>query len=170
MTSIFVTHDQEEAFAVADQVVVLRAGRIEQIGSPQEVFEQPANAFVMDFLGNVNVFHGQVKSGMADLDGMRVQWPDYPSDEPRPATAYVRPHELEIERDLTRQRASLQARVVHLNPVGSVIRVHLETRETRQAIHVELSPARAAELALQPGDIVAVAPRNVRVFVPDYSI
>jgi len=56
VTSVFVTHDQEEAFEVADRVVVMNKGRIEQVGSPVEVFEQPANAFVMDFLGNVNVF------------------------------------------------------------------------------------------------------------------
>jgi sulfate transport system ATP-binding protein len=60
ITSVFVTHDQEEAFEVADQIVVMNQGRIEQAGTPQEVFDRPANAFVMDFLGNVNVFHGRV--------------------------------------------------------------------------------------------------------------
>src|SRR5262249_4228683 len=59
MTSIFVTHDQEEAFSVADRVVVMNRGRIEQEGTPAEVFEHPVNGFVMDFLGNVNVFHGR---------------------------------------------------------------------------------------------------------------
>ena len=58
VTSIFVTHDQEEAFEVADRVVVMNKGRIEQVGTPQEVFDHPATPFVMDFLGNVNVFHG----------------------------------------------------------------------------------------------------------------
>ena len=59
VTSVFVTHDQEEAFEVADTVVVMNHGKIEQVGTPAEVFEKPANAFVMDFLGNVNVFHGR---------------------------------------------------------------------------------------------------------------
>ena len=59
MTSVFVTHDQEEAFEVADSVVVMNQGRVEQIGAPDEVFDHPANPFVMDFLGNVNVFHGR---------------------------------------------------------------------------------------------------------------
>src|SRR5262249_49593230 len=59
-TSVFVTHDQEEAFEVADRVVVMNHGRIEQSGTPAEIFDHPANAFVMDFLGNVNVFHGRV--------------------------------------------------------------------------------------------------------------
>ena len=64
-TTVFVTHDQEEAFEVADQVVVMNRGRIEQVGTPEEVFEHPANGFVMDFLGNVNVFHGRVEGGRA---------------------------------------------------------------------------------------------------------
>ena len=70
VTSVFVTHDQEEAFEVADRVVVMNHGRIEQVGTPEEVFEHPANAFVMDFLGNVNVFHGRVEGGRALLGGL----------------------------------------------------------------------------------------------------
>ena len=75
VTSVFVTHDQEEAFEVADQVVVMNQGRIEQVGTPEEVFEHPANAFVMDFLGNVNVFHGRVQNGRARLGGWRWRTP-----------------------------------------------------------------------------------------------
>src|SRR3954469_23012531 len=63
VTSIFVTHDQEEAFEVADRVVVLNKGRIEQQGMPIEVFEHPANEFVMDFLGNVNKLPVRVEGG-----------------------------------------------------------------------------------------------------------
>jgi sulfate/thiosulfate transport system ATP-binding protein len=174
VTSIFVTHDQEEAFAVADKVVVLRGGRIEQAGSPMEVFEHPANAFVMDFLGNVNVFNGHVQDGIATLAGLRVQWPQYPHTESRPATGYIRPHELDIDRHLAHLDGpggpSLPARVVHVNPIGAVTKVHLEVAETGAALHVEISPARSAELNLMAGELVYVAPRHVRVFVPDYSI
>src|SRR5205807_9103319 len=85
VTSIFVTHDQEEAFEVADKVVVMNQGRVEQAGTPQEVFDRPANAFVMDFLGNVNVFHGRVRNGRAHLGGATVDYPDYPHDEERAA-------------------------------------------------------------------------------------
>src|SRR5205823_2058158 len=84
VTSILVTHDQEEAFEVADTVVVMNRGRVEQTGSPEEVFEHPANAFVMDFLGNVNVFHGRT-FGHPHLE------PDVPA-----AQLYVRPHELDV--------------------------------------------------------------------------
>src|SRR4051794_3829714 len=101
VTSIFVTHDQEEAFEVADRVVVMRAGRVEQSGTPQEIFEHPANAFVMDFLGNVNVFHGRVQNGRAHVGSVHLPYPDYPHAEEQKASVYVRPHELEIERSPT---------------------------------------------------------------------
>ena len=77
-TTIFVTHDQEEAFELADYVVVMRGGRVEQEGSPQEVFDRPANPFVMDFLGNVNVFHGRVQDGKVLLPGFEMAYPDCP--------------------------------------------------------------------------------------------
>ncbi|MFM8433880.1 MAG: sulfate/molybdate ABC transporter ATP-binding protein, partial [Planctomycetia bacterium] len=65
MTSVFVTHDQEEAFELADTVVVMNHGRIEQQGTPDDVFDHPDTPFVMDFLGNVNVYHGRVENGRA---------------------------------------------------------------------------------------------------------
>src|SRR6516225_3660280 len=98
VTSIFVTHDQEEAFEVADRVVVMNRGRVEQIGTPQEIFEHPANAFVMDFLGNVNVFHARLENGKAKVGNTELPYPDYPHAEGRDAAVYVRPHELEIDR------------------------------------------------------------------------
>ena len=169
MTSIFVTHDQEEAFSVADRVVVMNRGRIEQEGTPAEVFEHPANSFVMDFLGNVNVFHGRVQHGVAKLGGFEVQWPAYPHAEEKPATVYVRPHELDLERQSS-DESSLQARVVHINPAGSVVRVQLRTLADGSPLDAELSAARLGELELKTGETVYVVPRRVRVFVPDYSI
>src|SRR5213076_986121 len=75
LTTVFVTHDQEEAFEVSDRVVVMRAGRVEQEGTPQQVFDHPANPFVMDFLGNVNVFHGRAQDGKVLLGNMEVEYP-----------------------------------------------------------------------------------------------
>ncbi len=63
ITSVFVTHDQEEALEVADRVVLMNEGRVEQIGTPEEVYHHPANAFVYNFLGNVNLFHSRVEEG-----------------------------------------------------------------------------------------------------------
>jgi sulfate/thiosulfate transport system ATP-binding protein len=170
VTSIFVTHDQEEAFAVADKVVVLRGGRIEQIGTPQEVFDHPANDFVMDFLGNVNVFHGEVSNGIANLQGLKIRLPEYQGADTRSAKVYVRPHELEIERQNDSEELNLRVRVSHVNPLGAITRVVLESCTDKSLIHVELSPERARSLALKIDEIVYVAPRNARVFDPDYSI
>lgn len=170
VTSLFVTHDQEEAFEVADRVVVMGAGKIEQEGTPQEVFDQPANAFVMDFLGNVNVFHGRVRGGRARLGSIEVDCPDYPHDEDRAARVYVRPHELDIDHHADGE-PSIRARVVHASPAGSVARLQLQALDMDAVINVDLPSGRYAELGLKTGDTVHVLPRRVRVFAPpDYSI
>src|SRR5678809_1592967 len=80
-TSVFVTHDQEEAMEVADRVVVMNAGRIEQDGAPDEVYDHPASPFVLQFLGDVNLFRGGTPATRGDGDAR---------------TAYVRPHELHV--------------------------------------------------------------------------
>jgi sulfate transport system ATP-binding protein len=169
MTSIFVTHDQEEAFEVADKVAVMNQGRIEQVGTPQEVFEHPGNAFVMDFLGNVNVFAGRVQNGRALLGDVEIECPDYPHDEAQSARLYVRPHELEIDH-VPNGESSLLAVVERVNAAGSVAKVFVVSREFGIGMHVEMSPDRFADLDLELGDIVYVSPRRVRVFVPEYVI
>jgi len=169
VTSVFVTHDQEEAFEVADRVVVMNRGRVEQAGTPQEVFEHPANAFVMDFLGNVNVFHGRVEGGRALLGSFEVAMPEYPHDESRPVKAYVRPHELEIDR-LPRGASSLKADVLRINPAGSAVKVELFAKDFGVPINIELGQERYAELQLKTGDTVFVFPKRVRVFVQDFQI
>jgi len=169
MTSLFVTHDQEEAFEVADRVVVMNHGTIEQVGSPREVFENPANPFVMDFLGHVNVFSGRVQSGKAWVGGMEIEYPEYPHSESREATLYVRPHELDIER-YSPGNGSLRVSIERLTPGGTVTKVHATAIEFGVPIHVDLNAARTAELNLHEGDQVFVCPRRVRVFLPEYSI
>jgi sulfate transport system ATP-binding protein len=169
VTSVFVTHDQEEAFEVADRVVVMNQGRMEQSGTPAEIFEQPANPFVMDFLGNVNVFHGSVQGGRAWLGSLEVAYPEYPSDESRAATAFVRSHELEILR--TRNgRPSLEAKVTHINPARPVIKVRVYSEAFGVVLTVDVSWERYVELRLAVGDTVYVSPRQLRVFVQDYAI
>jgi sulfate transport system ATP-binding protein len=170
VTSVFVTHDQEEAFEVADRVVVMNNGQIEQVGTPAEVFEQPANRFVMDFLGNVNVFHGRVQRGRASVaPGLDLAYPDYPHLEARNAEVYVRPHELAIESDQNGSVASLRARVVHVNPAGSRTKVELQLVDSELLVNAELTAERFAELNLKSGDLVHVSPRRVRVFMPEQT-
>jgi sulfate transport system ATP-binding protein len=175
MTSVFVTHDQEEAFEVADHVVVMRAGRVEQRGTPQEVFEHPANAFVMDFLGNVNVFHGRVENGLfhsalENVDGnllgsLEVAFPEYADGEAKPAAVYIRPHELTISPSANGV-SSLRAKVLHINPTGPIARVQLLTTDGDTSLTVDLSRDEYARLDLKAGDLVFVSPRRVRVFLP----
>ncbi|HEU4578535.1 MAG TPA: TOBE-like domain-containing protein [Polyangiaceae bacterium] len=168
VTSVFVTHDQEEAFEVADRVVVMNHGRIEQVGSPSEVFEHPANAFVMDFLGNVNVFQGRVEQGKAVVSGLELPAAEYAHLEAQPAAVYVRPHELQLER--AQSTNSLAARVIHVNPTGARTKIELRALGSDQLINAELSAEPFAELGIQSGDTVHVSPRRVRVFAPEYSI
>jgi sulfate transport system ATP-binding protein len=173
MTSVFVTHDQEEAFEVADRVVVMNHGRIEQVGTPREVFDQPANAFVMDFLGNVNVFHGRLRNGRAHLGAVTFEYPGYPHEEERSAILYVRPHELDLDPE-PQGPHSLPAQVMHANPAGAVARLQLRALESGAEVHAELPRERFDELNLTAGDTVYISPRRVRAFVPepepDYSI
>jgi sulfate/thiosulfate transport system ATP-binding protein len=86
LTSVFVTHDQDEAMEVADRVVVMNEGRIEQVGTPDQVYDHPASPFVLQFLGDVNLFHGRTGAG-GHAPGGGTAGAD---------VVYVRPHELEI--------------------------------------------------------------------------
>src|SRR5215475_13128771 len=147
-TSVLVTHDQEEAFEVADRVVVMNHGKVEQEGTPADVFEHPANPFVMDFLGNVNVFHGRVESGHAMVGNLKLAYPDYPHSEPQAATLYMRPHELDIA---LKQNGvpGLRASVKRVNPTGSVARIGLAAVDHDTDIQVDLSIDRFSELKLK---------------------
>lgn len=169
VTTVFVTHDQEEAFEVADRVVVMRGGQIEQAGTPQEVFDHPASPFVMDFLGNVNVFHGRVQNGRARFGPLEFPCPEYTHEEERSAAVYVRPHELEIDRNANGE-GSLPARVQHVNAAGSVVKIQVLVQDSGQDLAIEMSRDRLAELGLKAGDRVYVFPRQARVFYGEYCI
>ncbi len=92
----------------------------------------------MDFLGNVNVFHGRVEGGRALLGGLEVDYPDYPHDESKQAKAYVRPHELEIDR-VPRDASSLRAEVVRVNPAGAAVKVELLAHDFGLPLNVEVA-------------------------------
>ena len=171
VTSIFVTHDQEEAFEVADRVVVMNKGRVEQCGSPIEVFEHPANAFVMDFLGNVNKLPVLVEGGRA-IFGVkeRVELPGRVFDAADGhADAYVRPHELDISRTADAGNC-MAAEVVHINPAGSVVKVRLLAQDFGLMINVDLPLDRYRELGLRSREAVYVTPKGATIFAPDYAI
>jgi sulfate transport system ATP-binding protein len=172
VTSIFVTHDQEEAFEVADRVVVLNKGRVEQAGPPIAVFEHPANEFVMDFLGNVNKLPVRVEGGRALLgDTSTVELPTklLGSGANGRTDAYIRPHELDISRTVDGGNCLL-GRIVHINPSGSVVKVRLLAEDFGLMLNVDITPDRYKALALQPNDTVYVTPKTAKIFELDYTI
>jgi sulfate transport system ATP-binding protein len=160
VTSVFVTHDQEEAFEVSDRVVLMNAGRIEQVGTPAQVFEEPASPFVMRFLGAVNVFRGRVQGGRAYVGDLEFSAPEAGGREP--AHVYVRPHELEIGQ--APSPGSFAARVLRVIPLGAAVRVELSAGSYGERLEAEVDLGRSRVLQLGPGDQVHLSPRRVRVF------
>lgn len=167
VTSVFVTHDQEEALEVADRVVVINKGRIEQSGSPDEVYTNPATPFVYQFLGNVNLFHSRVEGGLARIGGdLSVAAPEY-GHEAGAAVAYVRPHDIDIVRVGAGNGEGMRAVVRHVRAVGPIVRLELEQTSTRESIEVELTQEKFNEQGLVVGDEVLLRPRQVKVFMVD---
>jgi sulfate transport system ATP-binding protein len=160
VTSVFVTHDQEEAFEVSDRIVLMNAGRIEQIGSPSQVFEEPASPFVMRFLGAVNVFQGRVEGERAVVNELVFAAPGAAGRSR--AHVYVRPHEIEIHR--AQVPGSFAARVQRLVPLGAAVRVELTAPGYGDGVEAELDLPRSEALALAAGDAVFLSPRRARVF------
>ena len=162
VTSVFVTHDQDEALEVADRVVVMNAGCIEQVGTPDEVFRNPASAFVMSFLGTVNVFHRRVSGLTPDVDAIEIQCPDELPAGSRPARIFVRPHNLEINTHAS-SKARLRGRVQFVNAAGPQVRVEVLT-EFGEVLQVETPQQRYRELGIIKGSEVYVTPKEMRVF------
>ena len=159
LTSVFVTHDQEEALEVSDQVVVMSHGNIEQVGTPDVVYNKPATPFVYDFLGDVNLFHGRVDGGRFVAEA---------SANPGAASAFVRPHELDIE---TRPSGKelLEGIVEVINPAGPLVKLELAT-SWGESVQVALPRERYLDLNLSLGQKVYVTPKDLKVFVEDYVI
>ncbi|MDZ7288693.1 MAG: sulfate ABC transporter ATP-binding protein [candidate division KSB1 bacterium] len=158
ITSVFVTHDQEEALEVADRVVVMNEGRIEQIGTPEEVYNQPATPFVYNFLGNVNLFHGRVENNQIYIGDMVMELPESSQADVKTATVYVRPHLLDIEQ-YPNHKNHFRARVKHINSAGPQVKVELAT-EWGDPVHVEISQERYRSLQLQRDLEVFVSPKG----------
>lgn len=161
LTSVFVTHDQEEALELADRVIVMNHGRIEQDGTPDDVVEHPATQFVMTFVGNVNIFHGRVQNGQAMLGTLALDYPDHPSPEARTAAGYARPHDLELSQD--DKGGGLWATVGDVRIAGALVKIEL-TDPGGGLIQVELGRDQYERLGVTSGQRLYVTPRRVRVF------
>ncbi|MCS6764505.1 MAG: sulfate ABC transporter ATP-binding protein [Candidatus Protistobacter heckmanni] len=154
VTSLFVTHDQEEALEVADQVVLMNKGHVEQTGSPDAVYNHPASPFVYSFLGNVNLFHGRNKDGGAEI-------------------AYVRPHELEVSRaaglDGTGGQG-IRAKLRRALALGPVAQLELEREDNNETIEAAIPVEHFRSEGFREGDLLVVRARHQHVFTPNEVI
>jgi len=148
VTTVFVTHDQEEALELADQVVVMNSGRVEQIGAPDDVYHRPASPFVCQFLGDVNIFHA--RSGDAS-----------PGNPPPVA---VRPHQVDLQMERTGPD-QYEGRVVWINRAGPIVKVEV-LAEWGETVFVEMPHERFRNLALQAGERVYFSAGGSRLNVP----
>ena len=164
ITSVFVTHDQEEALEVADRIVVMNQGNVEQIGTPQDVYDHPASPFVYKFLGNVNLFHSRVHAGRAQIGDIEVALDGHQDTEDSPASAYVRPHDIDIQKTRGDQPA-FEAVISYVHSLGPLVRLELQRADHTDIVEAELTRDRFKELAVSEGDTVFVSPKNVRVFL-----
>ncbi len=165
VTSVFVTHDQEEAMEVADRIVIINEGRIEQEGTPQSVYEAPATPFVYGFLGDVNLFHGRVHRGRIALGGAELEVPEFAEATDLRAVAYVRSHEIEVS-PAPNGHETIEAVIRHLRFHGSSVLLELDRVADGQVMEAEVPRARFDELGLARGQRVFLSPRSIRVF-PD---
>jgi sulfate transport system ATP-binding protein len=150
VTTIFVTHDQEEALEVADRVAIMNNGRIEQIASPEEVYENPASPFVFRFLGNYNLFHAR----------------KLPSDSPSELAdvTFVRPHEIEIRRQNDGGNG-IPAKITHIGFAGSAVNVEVLRMDDNAHVDVALPAQAYRDLKLKLHDEIFINPLNTHSFV-----
>ncbi len=162
LTTLFVTHDQEEALEIADQVVVMNQAKIEQVGAPQEVYDRPATPFVYQFLGNVNVLRAQA---LASVGAHTSDTVTLEAD----GQIYVRPHDIEVARDEP-GAVGLLAVLRYIHAAGPQARLSLEQVQTREPVEVEISRTQLESLGLKVNDIVRLRLRQGRSFQDDYAI
>ena len=169
MTSLFVTHDQEEALEVADEVVIMNKGRVEQQGEPQAVYDAPGTAFVYGFLGHVNQFHGRVRGGRQHTGGAALDMPGLEGAADAPGTAYVRPHDIQIEpmpasgRPATGQGLPVNLQRAHA--FGPLAQLELRREDTQEIIEVVMPSLEFDRIRAQGHRRFIARPRQARVFL-----
>ena len=160
VTTVIVTHDQEEAMEVADRIVVMNQGRIEQIGTPAEIYDHPATPFVMSFVGAVNVLPGNGPlAAAASSSGIQGQNTE--------GQLFIRPHDLDLH--LSPQPDSVPGVLRRITHMGREIQAEL-TLENGEQVIAQLPRERIDYSNLKSGDALHITSRESRTFVPDYSI
>jgi sulfate transport system ATP-binding protein len=155
VTSVFVTHDQEEALGVADRVVVMDKGRIEQIGTPDDVYTRPASAFVHEFIGESIVLPVTVEGGSVHLHGSGTGL-DAQGAMQGPARLFIRPYDVNI---VDANSAPLKGTVRRIHGLGQQRRIEVALQAEESFIEIDAPATRMA-----PGDIVGLAPQHYRLF------
>jgi sulfate transport system ATP-binding protein len=163
VTSVFVTHDQEEALEVSDRVVIMNEGKIEQSGTPEAVYERPATPFVYGFLGDVNLFHGRINQGRVNIGESELDAPEWQDANDQAGVAYVRTYDVQLA-PAPSGVSSLAAIVRHVRAFGPIVRLELDLAEGGRTIEAHIPRNQFDSLALAKGKRVYVSPTNVRVF------
>ncbi len=161
LTTLFVTHDQEEALEIADEVVIMNQAKIEQVGTPQEVYDRPASPFVYQFLGNVNVLRASAL--------VKGSAPANPATLHSNGRLYVRPHDIEVVPHET-GAAGIAAVLRYVHAAGPQARLTLEQIETREVVEAEISRVELARLNLKVNALVLLRLRQSHSFAEDYAI
>jgi sulfate transport system ATP-binding protein len=164
VTSIFVTHDQEEALEVADQVVLMNKGRVEQLGTPDQVYNHPASPFVYGFLGNVNLFHGRVQDGVLASGDATFQAPQHAGVKDGAGIAYVRPHDLDVARWVPGGEG-VPVKLRRAHAIGPLAQLDLERADNAQIIEAVIPNEQFRALSLKDGETLLVKPKRMHVFV-----
>ena len=164
VTTVIVTHDQEEAMEVADRIVVMNEGRIEQIGSPAEIYDQPATPFVMSFVGAVNVVP---RSALLAKDSGQVNSTLNRQSEPEPEPVFIRPHDVQVF--TTPQHDSVPAKLRRLRHMGRDLQAELVLADG-EVLMAQFPREQIDYQAIKPGDGLHIVSRQVRSFEPDYMI
>ncbi|MEO7597421.1 MAG: sulfate ABC transporter ATP-binding protein [Opitutus sp.] len=162
LTTLFVTHDQEEALEIADQVVVMNQAKVEQVGTPQEVYDRPASPFVYQFLGNVNVLRAQTLASVGAHSSAATTLENN-------GQVYVRPHDIEVLRDEP-GATGMVAVLRYIHAAGAQARLSLEQVQNRESVDVEISRTELVNLDLKVNDLVRLRLRQGHSFTDDYEI
>jgi sulfate transport system ATP-binding protein len=170
ITSVFVTHDQEEALDVADRIVILNQGKIEQIGTPEEVYDNPVNPFVYNFLGNVNLFHGRVHNGKVEIGSLQLDLPEHAGTKNKEIVSLFRPHDIDISLK-AEDKDYIEAEIIFIRAVGPIVNLELKRLENGDYIEAEISKEIYRNLDLKEKQKIYLKPRDFKVFIPeDYVI
>jgi sulfate transport system ATP-binding protein len=169
VTTLLVTHDQEEAMEVSDHIVVMHEGRVAQAGPPQEVYDRPATPFVAAFVGGANVLSGTVVDGRVSVSAMAVAMNGNHAPDGAAVQAYVRPHDVTLTKATSDSPEISVARVERMAWLGGYVKLSLKLSDG-VPMTVQMPKLEVETLGIAEGDLVMANLRDAKVFVEDYSI